>query len=486
MESISLIVAVDKNGGISKNGVIPWKIKEDTNFFMDVTKREYVKGLKNILIMGKTTWMACRDTLKNRVIMVVSSTANIDGYEDTHLAISVKDAINKSVSLVETRVVGHVFICGGSNIYREACNLYNINTIYLTEIDDDYGCDNHIRDIVEFFESYYNTYSAHTFNIVDLNDYTSKKITFKKLYISLPNHWRPREEDQYLGLLEDILTNGHFRQTRNSTTWSLFSKHLEFDLSKGFPLFTTRRSFFKGIAEELFFFLRGQTSSKILEEKGINIWKGNSSREFLDSVNLNYPEGAIGNMYGYQWSHFGFPYQGPDYDYTNKGFNQLDACINLLKTDPYSRRIMMTTFDPSTADQGVLRPCHSLFIQFYVEKGHRLSMTCYNRSQDVFLGTNFNVPSSSLLIYLFCEVINNDVNYTGPTFTPGRLIMNLGDCHIYEDHRTMALRQILRDPFPFPQLKITRKVTKLTDFCFEDLELDNYECYPNIIAKMIA
>lgn len=490
MTSLSLIVAIDKNGGISKNGVIPWKIKEDTIFFVDVTKREYTKGLKNVLIMGKNTWLACRDTLKNRIIVVVSlSTTSCDEYVDTIVVKTFKAAVDASLALVENHEAGHIFICGGANIYKEACNSYNIDAVYLTEIDRDYECDNHINSLVEFFKMDYFTFSTHTFNVEVLNSQnTTVKITFKKLYSSClpPNVWIQREETQYLDLLEDVLNNGHFRQTRNSNTWSLFSKHLEFDLSKGFPLFTTRRSFFKGIVEELCFFLRGQTDSKILEEKGINIWKGNSSREFLDSVNLTYPEGTIGNLYGYQWSHFGYPYQGPDFDYTGKGFNQLEACINLLKTDPHSRRIMMTAFDPSTADQGVLRPCHSLFIQFYVEKGHRLSMTCYNRAQDLFLGTNFNVPSSSLLIYLFCEVINNDVNYTGPKFTPGRLIMNLGDCHIYEDHREMAIRQILRDPYPFPKLKINRKVTELTDFQFEDFELVNYECYPNIIAKMIA
>jgi thymidylate synthase len=200
-------------------------------------------------------------------------------------------------------------------------------------------------------------------------------------------------------------------------------------------------------------------------------------------MNLDYPEGTMGPMYGYQWNHFGYPYQGPDHDYTNKGFNQLNYCIDLLKNDPYNRRIMMTTYDPSIAHQGVLFPCHSIIIQFYVE-GNKLSMSCYNRSQDLYLGTNFNTTSSSLLIYLLCEIINQDSDYHGPTLVPGRLIMNLGDCHIYEDHRSMVIRQILRDPYPFPTIKINSK-NKLTDYQFEDFEID-YQSYPNIPAKMIA
>jgi dihydrofolate reductase/thymidylate synthase len=474
----SIIVCVDKNGGISKGGLIPWKIKEDMSFFIDVTKRKYVKNLPNLLIMGKNTWLSCKDTLKDRDIIVVSSTH----HSDPCVFPTLVEAFNVANKRYENNEIGHIFICGGSRIYQEALN-YNINTIYLTTIDYDYECDNTITLNIND----YNTFSTNTFNLVDLNDEKQVNVSFQKLYLKLPDHWKWCEERQYLDLLNDVLTTGDFRQTRNSKTWSKFGKNLEFDLSKGIPLFTTRKSFFKGIAEELFFFLKGDTNSKYLEEKGINIWTGNSTREFLDSMGLNHYEvGTIGNMYGYQWNHFGYEYQGPEYDYTNKGFNQLNYCINLLKTDPHSRRIMMTTLDPSTADQGVLRPCHSIILQFYVEKNNRLSMSCYNRSQDLFLGTNFNSCSSSLLIYLFCHIINNDVNYHGPKFTPGRLIMNLGDCHIYEDHKSMVIRQILRDPYPFPQLKINRTVPELIDFKFEDLELINYQCYPNIVAKMVA
>lgn len=470
----SVIVCVDNKGGISREGVIPWKIKEDVDFFIDVTKRIYKPDLKNVLIMGKNTWLSCKDKLKDRDVIVISS------IESDIFVNTLEKALNMANDRYNNNEIGHIFICGGSKIYNEALN-YNINTIYLTTIDDDYHCDNFINMDL----SKYNTFSTNQFKLIDKNDNREVKVTFQKLYLTLPEHWKWSDERQYLNLLNDVLENGDFRQTRNSKTWSLFGKHLEFDLSKGYPLFTTRKSFFRGIVEELIFFLKGDTNSKHLEEKGVNIWKGNSSREFLDSVNLQYEEGTIGPIYGYLWNHFGFPYQGPDYDYTNQGFNQIHSCINLLKTDPFSRRIMITTYDPSIADQAVLRPCHSLILQFYVEKDYRLSMTCYNRSQDLYLGTNFNCPSSSLLIYLFCEVINNDINYHGHKFTPGRLIMNLGDCHIYEDHRSQVIRQILRDPYPFPQLNI-KKSHAITDITYDDLELTNYQFYPNMPAKMIA
>jgi len=477
--NLSLIVAIDKNNGISRNGLIPWHIKEDINFFMDVTKRQYIIGLPNVLIMGKNTWISCRNQLKERVIIVVSNTMTLDNYENTFMVETMDKAMSQAYQLFDDKKIGHIFICGGSKIYEES-NKYFINTIYLTTIDHDYECDNKIKLITQ----HYNTFKKHTFSLIDLNDNHKVNVTFEKLYLKLPEHWQDCEERQYLNLLNDVLTTGDFRQTRNSMTWSKFGKSLEFDLSKS-PLLTTKKMFVKGIFEELMFFLRGQTSSKILEDRGVNIWKDNSTREFLNSVGLNYPVSTIGPMYGYNWNHFGFPYQGPDYDYTDKGFSQINYCINLLKTDPYSRRIIMTTYDPSTAHQGVLWPCHSLVLQFYVEKDYKLSLACYNRSQDLYHGFPFNLQSSSLLVNLFCTVINNDESYHGPKYTPGRLIMNLGDIHIYETHKSAVIRQILRDPYQFPEFKINPN-NKLTEFKLEDCEWLNYHFYPNIAVKMVA
>ena len=468
MNQLNLIVAVDLKNGISKNGEIPWQIKEDSLFFLDVTKNngKVTDGYNDdhVLIIGRKTWESSKI---NRKTLIVSSTLQGD-----NVVRSLDEAIHKCINC-------KIFICGGKQLYEEAMQL-PIDNVYVTEIDHDFECDN----IVHLNLSNYDIHFDHTFNLIDSKTNLTHRVRFTKFSL-LEKVILP--EQQYLDLLKDILDNGHFRQTRNSKTWSLFSKQLEFDLSKGFPLLTTKKVFFRAIFEELLYFLKGDTNSKHLEEKGINIWRANTTREFLDSVGLDYDVGVTGPLYGYNWRFYGCPYQGPDHDYTKeKGFDQIEHCLNLLKTDPYSRRIMMTTFDPSTASKAILNPCHSIIIQWYVEKDNRLSMTCYNRSQDSQIGTPFNINSSSLLIYLFCEVINNDVNYHGPKFTPGRLIMNLGDCHIYEEHRSIAIRQILREPYPFPQLKINRKVTDLTDFKFEDFELVNYQCYPNIVAKMVA
>jgi dihydrofolate reductase/thymidylate synthase len=190
-------------------------------------------------------------------------------------------------------------------------------------------------------------------------------------------------------MLNDIITTGHYRKTRNEYTYSKFGKTLEFDLSKGFPLLTTKKVFFKGVAEELFWFLNGDTNSNHLSEKGVKIWEPNTSREFLDSMKFtDYEAGDMGPMYGFQWRHFGAEYKGMNADYTGQGFDQVQYCIDLIKKDPHSRRILMSSFNPAHAQQGVLYPCHGIGIMFNVEEG-KLSCMATMRSSDEFCGVNW-------------------------------------------------------------------------------------------------
>lgn len=500
---VNLITAIDKNNGIARKNKIPWRIKEDYNFFMDVTKKEYVKNKKNAVIMGKNTWKQLPDSfrgLKDRINVVVSSTMsndelNNDNYtkSDVHLV----NSLDQSLDLCRKLDVGKIFIGGGSNIYKEALLKNIVDEIYLTKIDKDYNCDTFFNydDCINYIKKmdFMNISDKH-FNLVDtlnLTDNNKVNVIFqkfvKKQYVDEYNV--NKEEQNYLNLLEDILKNGDYRQTRNAFTYSLFAKTLEFDLSKGFPLLTTKKMFLRGIFEELMFFLRGDTNAKHLSDIGVKIWDGNTSREFLDSVGLNhYEEGDMGPLYSFQWSFYGLEYKGMNHDYSKEkgGFNQIKYCLELIKKDPNNRRILLTSYNPIQAQQSVLFPCHSLTCQFYVERGNRLSLACYNRSQDYVCGNPFNNSSSALLVYLFCEVINNDKTYKGPKLTPGRLIMNLGDTHVYDEHYSEAIRQLLREPCKFPQLKFKRKVTELTDFKFEDLELIDYNCYPALQTKMIA
>ena len=232
----------------------------------------------------------------------------------------------------------------------------------------------------------------------------------------------------------------------------------------------------------------------------MNIWNANTKREVLDSSGLSsYEEGDMGPMYGCQWRHFGAKYEGCNADYTEQGIDQLSECINLIRNDPHSRRIIMTTFNPAQVNEGCLYPCHGISIQFYVESlnnisgdnpenntislcENKLSCMMTQRSGDLFLGVPYNIASYALLVHMMCEIISN----SGMKIVPGRLIIVLGDVHIYETHKDQATKQISRDPYNFPFLKFNKKVENIEDFKFENVELCEYNHHPGIKAEMIA
>ena len=280
------------------------------------------------------------------------------------------------------------------------------------------------------------------------------------------------DEHQYLQLLSDIIEHGHRRKTRNGYTLQLAGKQLTFDLKRGhiFPLITTKKMFFRGIFEEWKFFMDGKTDTKELEKVGVNIWKGNTSREFLNSVNstvATYEEGDMGPMYFFQIYHFNAPYRGcrPEIGYSGQGLNQFEKVIHLLVNDRFSRRIVMTTFNPEQAEQGVLYPCHGLLIQFVVEQDDELTCIMTQRSADCFLGLPYNIASYSLLTYAVCAQVNSrlSVSLTNPPLIPGKLVICLGDCHIYESHISAVKEQLTRQPFPFPSICFVNKQKKQTD-----------------------
>lgn len=479
-----LIVAHDSKHGIARSNEIPWRIPHDYNFFMDTTKRQYFAKKKNVLIMGKNTWKALPDAsrgLKDRITIVVSTSMTDDELKkdnctesETYLSHSLGDA----VSLCAKLDAGKPFICGGSRIYAEALQTLPIDEVYLTKIDHDYDCDT-------FFPSHLLKHFDGIEEKFLLNDSERDvNVTFVKCGIA-PN---PNVgEQQYLNILRDIIANGDFKKTRNGNTWSVFGKTMEFDLADGFPLLTTKKVFMKGIFEELIFFLKGDTNANHLSEKGVKIWEPNTSREYLDTHGLtDYAVGDMGSMYGFNLRHFGAEYKGMTNDYVGQGFDQINYCLNLLKTDPFSRRIIMSTFNPAKAHEGVLYPCHGLSIIFNVDKHHRLSCMMTQRSADIFCGIPFNIASYALLVHLICEVINNDPDYNGSKFIPGKVIINMADVHAYEVHHTQVVRQILREQFAFPKISFARKLTELTDFTLNDVVIENYVSYPGIIAKMVA
>jgi len=287
------------------------------------------------------------------------------------------------------------------------------------------------------------------------------------------------EELQYMDLLSRVLVSGEEHTSRNATTKSIFNSNLEFDISKGFPLMTHKKMFFRGIVEELLFFIRGDTDTKILEDKGIYIWKGNTSREFLNKMGFDYKEGLMGPNYGYNWRNFGSMYNPKDGTPFHPGVDQLKNVIDLINNDPHSRRILLTSYDPMTVSQCVLYPCHTVIAQFHVGNSV-LNMFCYIRSSDIFLGLPFNIASSALLLMLIAKI-------TGKI--PGKLHITLGDAHIYTEHldsvRIAYSRLCSLYEFPRVEIPDIKTLEDLEKLKYSDISLHGYKSHGTITAPMI-
>lgn len=299
----------------------------------------------------------------------------------------------------------------------------------------------------------------------------TEEVESKKMKLERPHH----DENQYLDLIQDIITTGKVKGDRTGTgTKSIFGCQSRYSLRDQFPLLTTKRVFWRGVAEELLWFIKGSTSAKSLMEKGVHIWDANCSRDFLDKRGLtSYEEGELGPVYGFQWRHFGAEYKGLKHDYTGEGVDQLQEVIDTIKNNPDDRRIILTAWNPKDLPKMALPPCHA-FAQFYVCNGE-LSCQLYQRSADMGLGVPFNIASYALLTYMIAHV-------TG--LKPGDFIHTLGDAHIYLNHIEPLQKQLERTPRPFPKLVIKNEVKNIDDFKMEDFEIVGYKPYPKIKMEM--
>jgi dihydrofolate reductase/thymidylate synthase len=290
-------------------------------------------------------------------------------------------------------------------------------------------------------------------------------------------HDRTHEEYQYLDLISTILSKGIVSGDRTGTgTKSIFGAQSRYSLRTSFPLLTTKRVFWRGVVEELLWFVRGDTNAKHLHDKDIKIWDGNASREFLDKRGLRErEEWDLGPVYGFQWRHFGAQYKDMHTDYTNKGVDQLAEVINTIKTNPTDRRIIISAWNPADLDQMALPPCH-MFCQFYVDVERKeLSCLMYQRSCDVGLGVPFNIASYALLTCMIAQVCD---------LTPGDFIHSMGNTHVYLNHVEPLQEQLQRTPRPFPKLKINPNKKDIDSFVLEDFELIGYEPHKTIKMQM--
>ncbi|QOR65156.1 thymidylate synthase [Cytobacillus suaedae] len=260
---------------------------------------------------------------------------------------------------------------------------------------------------------------------------------------------------KYLELCQHVLNHGVFKEDRTGTgTYSTFGHQLRFNLQEGFPLVTTKKLHLKSIIHELLWFLNGDTNIKYLNENGVRIWN-----EWADE------NGDLGPVYGHQWRSW------PTHD--GRTIDQITNLIHQIKTNPDSRRLIVSAWNVSDVDNMALPPCHCLF-QFYVANG-KLSCQLYQRSADLFLGVPFNIASYALLTMMIAHVCDLE---------PGEFVHTFGDVHIYSNHIEQVKLQLTRDPYESPQMLINPEVKSIFDFKFEDFTLVNYEAHPHIKGEV--
>jgi dihydrofolate reductase/thymidylate synthase len=530
-KELNIVVAYTFNKqGIGKDGHIPWNIPEDLEYFKHITKpKDSDTNNFSIVVMGRKTWVSIPDKFKplsNRYNIILS---NDETYrlEQNTLYGSGKtnnktgayfttwdNFINTDYSIIEiilnksnaTNNNFNYYIIGGEQIYKKALET-NLNIkIYSTEI---YPIDKKEIECNTFFpttSTTTNPISSNTTIInvspfqksinkdINGNNYIYRFITY---YIQSSNKNNIgntyiksfyTEEDDYLTLMRNILYSGTSNDDRTGVgTLSLFGSMLKYDLRDSFPLCTTKRMFFRAIFEELMFYLSGKTDNKILQSKGIHVWDGNTSREFLDKRGLlDYEEGDMGQTYGFNYRHFGGEYKGCNIDYglgtdNSVGYDQVANIIHLIKNEPSSRRIIIDLWDCTSIHKAALPSCLCKY-QFNVNTIKKeLNVALYLRSSDFFLANNWNSTCGALFVHLLC-------NMEGIDLTPGELTVFIADAHLYKSHIEQVKLNLERTPLPFPKLliKLTNgdKKKNIQDFKFEDLDLIGYKSYPNIKAEM--
>ncbi len=487
----SIIVKCDLKNGISKNGEIPWLDTEhnDLKYFKQVTCEK-----KSILIMGKNTFnkLPSKFNKHNRQIVVISSSIKNEFELNNHeLVNNIFNSLNDA--LIHCNVTSNkdykIFVCGGTRLYNEAFYHQLCGGIYLSIINDNYGCDNYFNALNNIGK-YYRCVKTDRYNRY-----------YERIY----------EEEKYLFLMNNILKSPLKNNRTNDETYSKFAEQLRYSLTNDnndliLPLVTSKKVSFSLIYSELLWFISGSTNINWLKSQNNHIWDANTSREFLDSQSLHhFDEGQLGAGYGFQWRNFGDDlrllasdccecnniYDDPDECKCRRGVDQLSNVINSIKNEPFSRRHVITAWNPTQLSKVALPPCH-LMIMFYVEnpssqyinesqesKNNLLELSCHviMRSNDMFLGHPFNVGSYALLTHMIAHINNMKAK---------ELVITMNDCHIYKSHSDKVKEQLLRECYGYPFIKFNRNISKIDDFKMDDINLTNYYCKDALKAKMIV
>ena len=470
--------------GIGSNNDLLFKFKKDMSFFKNITSNNGGTDLQNVVVMGKSTWLsipALNKPLVGRINVILTQDCNRK---------EPRKLVNDNVyfmtfemfsKVYERMPTLNVFVIGGEQIYKlfmEQKGELKPKDLYLTVVEgkcsktpdkfmEPPGIEYKLMSISEKF----------TESNAEGNTNTYRFCRYRK------TEAEKSDEQTYLDLCKSILLNGQRKDDRTRVgTISEFGKQIRYDICDTIPLFTTKRVAWKHCIEELLWFLRGDTDAKKLQSKGVKIWDGNSSREFLDSRGLqNYEEGICGPLYGWQWRFFGAKYSQEFSDTTKfrvtGGIDQIEKVIQSLKNDPYGRRHLVCAWNPPQLDEMVLPPCHFAF-QFYVGGGGKeLSCHVMMRSNDVFLGHPFNVFSYAVLTHIIGLK-------TG--MKPKELVISITDAHLYNNHIEATEEQLKRSPRVLPKLLINQRVKDIPieEIQSTDFEVVGYFPHPVIKAPM--
>ncbi|KAG8459221.1 hypothetical protein KFE25_005732 [Diacronema lutheri] len=494
-----VVAACRKTLGIGAEGSLPWRIPADLKYFRQLTTSTRDPLRRNAVVMGRRTWESLPPKarpLAERLNVVLSRTpeaelrARLCLPPDVLVAGSLDAALALLAAAPTAEAVESIFVIGGAAVYAEALASERLERAYVTFVDLPAnapapafdallpsGCLDRLARVRAARGAPGPDGAAPEF-VVLARDAAAAA--------GLPTALQPAPttppalhgEAGYLALVRHVIDAGNHRSDRTRVgTRSVFGAQLRFNLrDDSFPLLTTKAVFWRGVAEELFWFISGDTSAATLQAKGIKIWDGNSSRAFLDGLGLSErEEGDLGPVYGFQWRHFGARYTHRAAGYEGKGVDQLARAIELLRTNPHDRRIVVSAWNPPDLAQMALPPCHVLF-QFYAHDG-RLSCQLYQRSADLGLGVPFNIASYALLTRLVAHV-------TG--LQPGELVHTLGDAHVYENHVDALREQLGRTPRPPPKLRIVGAdgLTDIDALRMEHLQLVGYEPHAKIAMQM--
>lgn len=401
---------------------MPWRIPGDLKFYKSVTVGAPEEGKQNVVIMGRKTWESIKSFSKNgsspmpnRLLYIISSSSARDigaeqFSEQTEVFASLEEAMD---SADEDERIRDVFVIGGQKVFETAEKYKEkyCKNIFATRIGQNIEGDTFISKSMTdgfYLKEVSKSMGENGFNY-DFTRWVNPKLFGEHFEELERNYLATRHQEfQYLDLIKDVIQNGSKKADRTGVgTVSTFGNMMRFDLSQTFPLLTTKKVFWKGVVEELLWFLRGSTDGKQLSDKGVKIWEGNGSREYLDKLGFNdRREGDLGPVYGFQWRHFGAKYDTCDSDYSGKGVDQIQQVIESLKKNPDSRRHIVSAWNVQDISAMALPPCHVMF-QFYVADG-KLSCLLYQRSCDLGLGIPFNIASYALLTCLISKVCSDD------------------------------------------------------------------------------